>query len=328
MFQKTLADVEGAKYCIATSSGMAACDLVCRLMKPGDHIIVSDDLYGGCTGYFLNIAKDNGGLNVDAIDLRDLKVIEATFKSNTKLVWVETPTNPTLKIIDIEGISKLCKAHNAILAVDNTFMTPFLQSPLKLGADIVIHSCTKYIGGHSDIIMGAVLTSDDKIYEVLRKAATFTGGCPGPFDCYLATRGLKTLGLRVSRSQESAMKLAELLENHPKVEKVLYPGLKSHPGYELSKKQTRGTGSMISVFIKGGSKAANTFYNNLVLFGHAVSLGGVESLVSLPVMVTHKPVPPEIREKLGITDNMVRLSVGIEDYEDLKNDITHALDSI
>lgn len=328
VFEKTLAALEGGKHCIATSSGMATCDLVSHLLKPGDHVIVSDDLYGGVTGFFMTIAKDNLGLQVDAIDLRDLKTLQATFKSNTKLLWLETPTNPTLKVLDLKAIAKFCKEREVTFVVDNTFMTPYLQNPLKLGADIVVHSCTKFIGGHSDLIMGAIITSDDTIYARLKAASIFVGGCPSPFDCFLAMRGLKTLALRVERAQENAMKLATFLESHPRVETVIYPGLKSHPGHELTKKQAQGFGSLITITIKGTAEDANKFYENLVLFGHAVSLGGVESLVSLPVMVTHKGVPRETREKLGITETMVRLSVGIEDYEDLKNDINHALERL
>eukprot|EP00826_Nyctotherus_ovalis_P035328 TRINITY_DN302_c0_g1_i2.p2 TRINITY_DN302_c0_g1~~TRINITY_DN302_c0_g1_i2.p2 ORF type:complete len:310 (-),score=98.97 TRINITY_DN302_c0_g1_i2:197-1126(-) len=307
---------------------MAACNLVAHLLKPGDHVIVSDDLYGGCTSFFLGAAKNNYGLEVSAIDLGDLKLLQSTFKPNTKLLWLESPTNPTLKVLDIVEIAKLCKEKKVICVVDNTFMSPYLQNPLQLGADIVAHSCTKFIGGHTDLIMGAVLTSNEEIYAKLKSASIVVGSCPGPFDCYLATRGVKTLSLRMSRSQESAQKLAEYLEKHPKVEKVIYPGLKSHPGYETLKKQARGAGGVFTIVLKGTPEGANKFYKNLNLFGHAVSLGGIESLVSLPVMVTHKPVPPEIRAKLGITDTMLRLSVGIEDFEDLKNDIDHALESV
>jgi len=304
---------------------MAACNLVTHLLKPGDHIIVSDDLYGGSTAYFLTCAKKNYGLQVDAIDLQDLDVLESTFKPNTKLLWLETPTNPTLKVLDIEAIARICKKKGVICVADNTFLSPYLQNPLSLGADIVTHSCTKFIGGHSDLIMGAVLTSDDKLYDALKTASILTGGCPGPFDSYLATRGLKTLSLRMARCQENALKLAEFLERHPKVEKVIYPGLKSHPGYELLKRQARGSGGVLTIILKGTPEGANKFYENLTLFGRAVSLGGIESLVSLPVMVTHKLVPPDIRAKLGITDTMVRLSVGIEDFKDLKRDVENAL---
>jgi len=307
---------------------MASCNLIMHLLQPGDHMLASDDLYGGSTAYLLDIAKNNGGIHVDAIDMRDLKAVENGFKSNTKLLWLETPTNPTLKVCDIEAITKFCKAKKVICVVDNTFLSPYLQNPLDLGADIVTHSCTKYIGGHSDIIMGAVITSQDDIYKKLKTASILIGCCPGPFDCYLATRGIKTLGLRVKRSSKNAMKLAEFLEKHPKVEQVIYPGLKSHPGYELMKKQARGCGGIITIKVKGTQDNIGKFYKALALFGHGVSLGGVESLVSLPTMVTHKLVPPEIRAKLGITDNMVRLSIGIEDFEDLKNDLNHAMECL
>ncbi len=327
-FEKSLAALEKAKYCIATSSGMAACNLVCHLLQPGDHVIVSDDLYGGTTAYFLDVAKNTGGLHVDALDLRDVKTLQEAFKPNTKLLWLETPTNPTLKVLDVEAIAKLCKEHSTILVVDNTFLSPYLQNPLELGADIVTHSCTKYISGHSDLIMGAVLTSKEDLYKKLKMAAILIGCCPSPFDSYLALRGIKTLGLRVERCQQTALKVAQFLETHPKVEKVIYPGLKSHPDYELMKKQAKGSGGIVTFKLRGTKDSAIRFYENVVLFGHAVSLGGVESLISLPVMVTHKLVPPEIRAKLGITDNMVRLSIGVEDYEDLKNDISSALELV
>lgn len=262
------------------------------------------------------------------VDLRDPTLLEKAFKPNTKIVWFETPTNPTLKVIDIVSIAKMCKEKNVLLAIDNTFMSPYLQNPLELGADIVVHSCTKFIGGHSDIIMGAVVINKDDIYTKLKKASVLIGCCPGPFDCFLATRGIKTLGLRVERSQQTTVKLAEYLEKHPKIEKVIYPGLKSHPQHELIMKQAKGAGAIITIILKGTAEMANKFYKNLTLFGHAVSLGGVESLVSIPVMVTHKLVPPEMRAKLGITDTMVRLAIGIEDFEDLRDDISIALDSI
>jgi len=298
------------------------------MLKPGDHIVANNDLYGGTTNYLLDLGSESEGVKVDAIDLRDLSALTAAIKENTKMVWIESPTNPTLKIIDIEAIGRICREKNLLLVVDNTFFSPYLQNPLDLGANIVMHSCTKYIGGHSDVIMGAVMTSGDDLYKRLKKNASTLGCCPSPFDCFLASRGLKTLALRVERCQQTAMKLAEVLVKHPKIEEVLYPGLPSHPGYELNRKQSRGFGGMITLKLKGDVKTANEFYKRLSLFGHAVSLGSVESLVSIPVMVTHKSVPVATREKLGITESMVRLSIGVEDFEDLRDDLLNALEGI
>ncbi len=268
------------------------------------------------------------GVALDMVDMRDTKNLVAAIKPTTKLVWIETPTNPTLKILDVRAIAKICHEKKLILVADNTFMSPYLQNPLELGADIVVHSCTKYIGGHSDIIMGAVITSNDDLYARLKKNASLLGCCPGPFDCFLASRGLKTLALRVERAEQTAMKIAELLTKQPKVEEVLFPGLPNHPGYALNKSQTRGFGAMISIKIKGDEKKTNIFYNHLSIFGKAVSLGGVESLATIPVMITHKSVPAATREKLGITANMVRLSIGVEDFEDLRDDLLRALEAI
>jgi cystathionine gamma-lyase len=306
---------------------MGAVSVVYHYLKPGDHIVTSDDLYGGTTNYLLDLGTENEGVNVDMVDLRDVKNLVLAINEKTKMVWIESPTNPTLKIVDIIEIAKICKEKKVILVVDNTFFTPYLQNPIELGADIVIHSCTKYIGGHSDLIMGAVITSNDDIYKKLKKNSASLGCCPGPFDCFLASRGIKTLALRVERCQQTALKLAEILNKHPKIDQVLYPGLPTHPGYELNKKQARGFGGMITIKLKDATKA-NDFYKKLTLFGHAVSLGSVESLVTIPTMVTHKAVPVAAREKLGITDSMVRLSIGVEEFEDLRDDLLHALDGI
>jgi cystathionine gamma-lyase len=306
---------------------MGAVSVVYHYLKPGDHIVTSDDLYGGTTNYLLDLGTENEGVNVDMVDLRDVKNLVLAINEKTKMVWIESPTNPTLKIVDIIEIAKICKEKKVILVVDNTFFTPYLQNPIELGADIVIHSCTKYIGGHSDLIMGAVITSNDDIYKKLKKNSASLGCCPGPFDCFLASRGIKTLALRVERCQQTALKLAEILNKHPKIDQVLYPGLPTHPGYELNKKQARGFGGMITIKLKDATKA-NDFYKKLTLFGHAVSLGSVESLVTIPTMVTHKAVPLATREKLGLTDSMVRLSIGVEEFEDLRDDLLHALDGI
>jgi len=326
VLEKTLASLENAKYCIATSSGLGAVSIVYHMLRPGDHVVSNDDLYGGTTNYLLEQGVESQGIQVDLVDLRDLKAFAAAIKENTKLVWVESPTNPTLKILDMEALSAICKEKKLILVADNTFLTPCLQNPLDLGADIVIHSCTKYIGGHSDIIMGCVMTNNEEYFKKMKKNALNLGCCPSPFDCYLASRGLKTLAIRVAKSAENAMKLAEVLVNHPKIEEVLYPGLPNHPGHDIIKKHARGFGGMITIKLKD-PKNTYEFYRKLTLFGHAVSLGGVESLVCIPVMITHKSVPKDLREKLGITDSMVRLSIGIEDFEDLRDDLLQALES-
>lgn len=325
VLEKTLASLENAKHCIATSSGMAAVSIVYHLLKPGDHVVGNNDLYGGTTNYLLDLGIESEGIKADFVDLRDINAFKESLKENTKLVWAESPTNPTLKVLDLEAIAAICKEKKIILVVDNTFLTPCLQNPLDLGADIVIHSCTKYIGGHSDIIMGCAMTNNEELYKKMKKNSSSLGCCPGPFDCFLASRGLKTLAIRVAKAQENAMKLAEVLSGHPKITEVIYPGLPNHPGHELIKKQARGFGSMITIKLKDPQKA-NDFYKKLTVFGHAVSLGGVESLVSIPVMITHKAVPKDLRDKLGITDSMVRIAIGIEDFEDLKDDLMQALE--
>eukprot|EP01022_Parablepharisma_sp_SALTPOND_P028525 TRINITY_DN71097_c0_g1_i1.p3 TRINITY_DN71097_c0_g1~~TRINITY_DN71097_c0_g1_i1.p3 ORF type:complete len:415 (-),score=40.52 TRINITY_DN71097_c0_g1_i1:1762-3006(-) len=327
ILEKTLAALEKGKYCVCTSSGMGAVSIVYHLLHPGDHVVACDDLYGTITFYLTDFGKERQGVQIDTVDLRDVKNLQNSLKPNTKLVWIETPTNPTLNVVDIAAVAKICKEKGIMVAVDNTFSTPYLQNPLELGADIVIHSCTKYIGGHSDLMMGAAITNNEDMYKKMRKYVSVLGCCPSALDCFLAMRGLKTLSLRMERSQCSAMKLAELLEKHPKVAKTVYPGLKSHPGHEIMKKQAKGFGGIITLIMKSGTDAT-TFYKKLTLFGHAVSLGNVGSLVTIPLMATHSDVPLEIRTKLGIDETMVRLSIGIEEFDDLRDDIMKALDAI
>ena len=247
-------------------------------------------------------------------------------KPNTKIVWAETPTNPTLKICDIAGIAKICKEKKALMVVDNTFFTPYLQNPLDLGADMVVHSITKYIGGHSDVVMGAIMLNDKALYDRLFFTIKSIGSGASPFDCYLALRGSKTLHVRVERAMQNAQKIAELLDKHPKVDRVIYPGLKSHPQYELCKKQSRGPGAMISFYIKGDINTAERFLRAVKIFTLAESLGGVESLIENPALMTHFSVPPEQRKILGIEDNFIRISVGIEEAKDLIEDIKQALE--
>lgn len=305
---------------------MAAFSLIIHMVKSGEHVIANEDLYGGTTNYILDLAKDCG-LNIEMVDLRDLKAVEKAVKPNTKLIMAESPTNPTLKILDIKGLVKIAKENKITLAVDNTFMSPANQNPLELGADVVMHSCTKYIGGHSDLIMGAVITNDEELWKKMKRNLHLLGCCPGPHDCFLATRGLKTLQLRVERAQENAMKIADILAKHPKIVETMYPGLPTFPGHQLIKEQAKGFGSMITIKLKDGDQVTK-FYNALTLFGHAVSLGGVESLVSLPVKITHKSLPADLKSKLGITESMVRLAIGIEQFEDIRDDLLHALDAL
>lgn len=307
---------------------MGASTVVFNILKRGDHIIASDDLYGGNTNSLNDMVPKTMGIQVSIADLTDPGIVLKLIKKETKLVWVETPTNPMLRVYDISALAKICQEHNLMLAVDNTFMSPVLQNPLSLGATIVVHSCTKYIGGHSDIIMGAIITSDKEIYDRLSMAYICVGPCPSPFDCFLALRGIKTLQYRVYQAQESAMKLADVLSKHPKVDSVIYPGLPSHPGHELMKKQAKGFGGMISFRVKGGLEEAKKVCESCTLFGNAVSLGGVESLITIPVQVTHKSVPVEQKKKLGLTDNLIRASLGVETYEDLRDDLLNALSKV
>ena len=323
-----MAALEGATHCICTASGMAAVCLVLHLLRPKDHLIANVDLYGGTTNFLNDLAPNCQGIDVEKIDFCDLAAFVKAIKPTTRMVLLETPTNPTLKVYDLKAVAKICKEKKLIMVVDNTFMSPYLQNPLALGADIVIHSCTKYIGGHADLVMGAVMTSDEALHAELRKASILLGPCPSPFDCFLALRGVKTMALRVEASQANAAKLAEVLAAHPKIEECLYPGLASHPGRAIMLAQSRGFGGMITVKVRGTAEQAKKLCDSLTLFTHAVSLGGVESLVTIPAMITHKSVPLDVRQKLGITDNMVRFSVGIEEFEDLRDDILQALAQI
>ncbi len=306
---------------------MGAVSIVYHLLSPGDHVVSGDDLYGTISHYVSEFGKLHQGIDMEMRDLRDFHALTKAIKPNTKLVWLETPSNPTLNVTDISEVAKICKAKNILLAVDNTFCTPYLQNPLELGADIVVHSCTKFIAGHSDLMMGAVITNSEDLFKRMKKNTSVLGCCPSAMDCFLALRGLKTLALRVERAQSTASRLAEIVEKNPKLMKVFYPGLKSNPGYETHKRQARGPGAIITLIFHSG-EAARTFYGKLKLFGHAVSLGSVGSLVTIPVLATHSDVPLELRTRLGITEAMVRLSVGIEDFEDLRDDVLAALNSI
>lgn len=327
-FEECIAKCENGKYALAFASGSATTVTVIHMLKAGDHVISVDDVYGGTNRYFDKVARPSMGLEFSMVDFTKAGTLEAAIKPNTKMVWLETPTNPTLKIVDIEAISAVAHKHGLIVVVDNTFASPFLQSPLDLGADIVVHSCTKYIGGHSDVVMGVLATNNDEYYTKLKFLQNSIGAVPAPFDCYMALRGMKTLHLRMREHSKNAAAVAMYLESHACVESVIYPGLTSHPQHELAKKQMRGFGGMITFFIKGGMEEARTFLENLSLFALAESLGAVESLAESPVIMTHASVPPEQRKLLGISDSLIRLSVGCEDIEDIMADLNKAFAAV
>jgi cystathionine beta-lyase/cystathionine gamma-synthase len=321
-----LASLEDAKFGLCFSSGLGASTTTMMLLNAGDHVICGDDVYGGTFRLFDKVFK-RFGLEFTFVDGRDVREIEKAIKPNTKMLWIETPTNPLLRLIDIKLAVGAVKAanKNIIVVVDNTFASPYLQKPLNLGADVVVHSTTKYLGGHSDVVGGAVLTSREDLYETLKFHQNAAGATPGPFDCWLVLRGLKTLALRMKAHEQNAMAIAKVLEKHPAVEKIFYPGLPTHEQHELAKKQMAGFGGMISIVVRGGLENAKQVLSGTKLFALAESLGGVESLISHPATMTHGSIPKDVREARGIVDGLVRLSVGIEDIEDLTADIEAAL---
>ena len=320
-----LAKCEYSKYCCAFSSGLAATSAITQMFRSGDNIICIDDVYGGTQRYFRQIVGQCSNITFTFIDMNDLDNVSSSCNEKTKLIWVESPTNPLLKISDIRALSAITKEKGIYLCVDNTFMSPYLQNPILLGADIVVHSVTKYIGGHSDVLMGAVITDNEEIYNKLRFIQNGVGAVPSPFDCYLALRGLKTLHLRMEAAMENAMIIAEFLQVHPKVESVIYPGLPTHPQYALQKIQSKGPGAMITFYLKANFEQVVSFLSAFQLFTLAESLGAVESLIEAPAVMTHASVPPEQRQLLGIRDNMIRLSIGIEHVDDLIDDLRNAL---
>lgn len=324
--EDALASIENGTRGLAFASGLAATDSVMKLLKPNDEVIAMDDLYGGTYRMFARIYQDFG-IKFHFVDMTDLEKLESLINENTKLVWVETPTNPLMKLADIAEIAKITKKHNLLFAVDNTFATPYLQKPLDLGADIVMHSATKYLGGHSDVIAGALIVKDKELGEKLHFAQFATGGTLGPMDSYLVLRGIKTLHLRVQRHSENGARVAEFLASHPAIKRVYYPGLESHPHHEIAKKQMiGGFGGMVTFTFKSGKlEDAVKFLEKVKVFTLAESLGGVESLANHPTSMTHASVPAEKRAEIGITDDLVRLSVGVEDIEDLLADIAQAL---
>lgn len=327
-YEALIASLEGGKHGLAFSSGSAATATIMSLFKAGDHIISIDDVYGGTQRFFRRISTPQSGLNYSFIDTADEKSLEAAFTDKTKLVWIESPTNPTLKVTDMEKVTKIAHAHNAIVVVDNTFMSPYNQNPLAFGADLVVHSVTKYINGHSDVVGGVIVTNDDDLHTRLRFLQNGIGAVPSPFDCFMVMRGVKTLHVRLKEHNKNAMALAKYLEASDKVEKVAYPGLPSHPQHEIAKKQQKGFGGMVTIWLKGGIDQARAFLERLEVFSLAESLGGVESLIEHPATMTHASVPAEERVKLGISDTLIRLSVGIEDEEDLIADVKNALDAV
>lgn len=327
-FEKCLAGTEQGKYGLAFASGLAATNAIMGIYNPGDHILTTDDVYGGSRRLFSRYASPKQSIEFSFVNTSDLNEVRASIKENTKMIWIESPTNPTLKISDIAEISKIAKEKNIKVFVDNTFASPYCQSPLELGADAVIHSVTKYIGGHTDVVMGVVVTSDFSLYEPLKFLQNAIGGVPSPFDCYNALKGMKTLHLRMKAHSKNALKVAQFLEAHEKVEKVIYPGLPSHPQHDLAKKQMKRFSGMITFFIKGGLQAARTFLTSTKLFICAESLGAVECLMEHPGIMTHASVPEEVRGQLGISDSLIRLSIGVEFIEDIIGDIRQALEKV
>lgn len=323
--EENLAALEGGEYGLCFSSGMAAISAVISALSSGDHVLSGDDLYGGTYRVFTKVFE-RFGILFDFVDTTNSEEVLKKITPKTKLLWLETPTNPLLNITDISEVSKIAHAKNVPVAVDNTFATPYLQEPLSLGADLVVHSSTKYIGGHSDVVGGAVITSDKSWYERLKFIQNSVGAVPGPMDSFLLLRGTKTLALRMERHCENALQIARFLLQHPKVLKVYYPGLESHKGHTLAKKQMRAFGGMISFELADGFEAAKKMASQMKIFSLAESLGGVESLIGHPATMTHAAIPREERLKRGLTDGLIRLSVGIEDAEDLISDLSQALD--
>tara|TARA_A100001011_G_scaffold127775_1_gene134779 strand:+ start:156 stop:1295 length:1140 start_codon:yes stop_codon:yes gene_type:complete len=323
--ENSLASIENGNFGLAFSSGLSAIDAILKLFEPGDEIISTNDLYGGSYRLFDKVFK-KFGLKFIFSDLQNIEEIKDLISNRTKMIWVETPTNPMMNLIDINSISKLCKKNKILLAVDNTFATPFLQKPLDLGADIVMHSATKYLAGHSDVILGALIVKDDSLAKQLYFLQNSTGAICGPMDSFLTLRGIKTLHVRMERHCFNAEKIIEFLSNHKKIDKLYWPGISTHPNHELAKAQMSGFGGMISFTTKNGDfKSVQEITSKLRVFTLAESLGGVESLANHPASMTHASIPKELREKTGVVDSLIRLSVGIEDHEDLINDLNQAI---
>ncbi len=328
-YERCVAALEGGTHGYAFASGMAATATILELLDAGSHVVCMDDVYGGTYRLFERVRRRSAGLDFSWVDLADPAAFEAAIRPQTRMVWIETPTNPLLKLVDIARIAESARRHELIVVVDNTFATPILQRPLELGAHIVMHSATKYLNGHSDMVGGiAVVGEEGELSGRMTFLQNAVGGVQGPFDSFLALRGLKTLHLRMRAHCENAQALADWLQTHPAIEKVIYPGLPSHPQHALARQQMSGFGGMISVYLKGGIDAARRMMERCELFTVAESLGGVESLINHPAIMTHASVPPENRSRLGIADNLVRLSVGLEDLPDLRSELEAALASV
>ncbi|MEJ5208430.1 MAG: cystathionine gamma-synthase [Lysobacteraceae bacterium] len=325
-YERCVAALESGQHGYAFASGLAATSTVLEALDAGSHVICMDDVYGGTFRLLEGVRRRSAGIQTSFVDLNDMDALAAAVRPETRLIWCETPTNPLLKIVDLERLAEFARKRNILLAVDNTFASPILQRPLELGAHLVMHSATKYLNGHSDIVGGIAVVGDDaELAEKMTYLQNAVGGVQGPFDSFLALRGLKTLHLRMRAHCDNALELAQWLQTHPKVEKVIHPGLNSHPQHALAKRQMHGFGGMISVYVKGGLDGARRTMERTELFACAESLGGVESLVNHPAIMTHASVPAASREKLGIHDNLIRLSVGVEDVADLRRDLDDAL---
>ncbi len=325
-YERCVADLEGGRQGYAFASGLAAASTVLDLLDSGSHVIAMDDLYGGTYRLFERVRRRSAGLDFSFIDLNDGAALKAALKPNTRMIWAETPTNPMLKLVDLAKIGAFARKHGLILVVDNTFCSPMLQRPLEFGADLVLHSATKYINGHSDMVGGIVVAGENaELAEQMAFLQNSVGAVAGPFDSFLAMRGLKTLHLRMRAHCESAMILAQWLDKHPAIERVIYPGLKSHPQHALARRQMNGFGGIISIEVKGGLRKSRRMLERCKLFALAESLGGVESLIEHPAIMTHASVPPANRKRLGISDGLVRLSVGVEDVSDLRSELESAL---
>lgn len=325
-YERCIADLEGGRQGYAFASGLAAASTVLDLLDSGSHVIAMDDLYGGTYRLFERVRRRSAGLDFSFIDLNDMAALKAALKPNTRMIWAETPTNPMLKLVDLAKLGAFAKKHDLILVVDNTFCSPMLQRPLEYGADLVLHSATKYINGHSDMVGGIVVAGDNpELCEQMAFLHNSVGAIAGPFDAFLAMRGVKTLHLRMRAHCESALILAQWLEKHPAIERVIYPGLKSHPQHALAKRQMDAFGGIVTIEVKGGLRKARKMLERCHLFALAESLGGVESLIEHPAIMTHASIPPAIRKRLGISDGLIRLSVGVEDVGDLRDELAAAL---
>jgi len=326
VLEECLAPLEKAKHALTFSSGLGATTALSFLLEAGNHVLLVDDVYGGTNRFFRQCAS-RMGIESSFVDMLNLKLTEEAIKPNTTMIWIESPTNPTLKLIDIKAVTELAKRKNPnmIVVIDNTFSSSYFQTPLEFGTDIVVHSLTKYMNGHSDVVMGAIMTNNEDLYKRIKFLQNSLGIVPSPYDCSLVNRSLKTLALRMREHMSNGLKVARALENNPCIEKILYPGLESHPQHELYKRQMKGFGGMISIYVKGGLEETTTFLKELKIFALAESLGGYESLIEHPAIMTHASVPPVQRQMLGIVDNLVRISVGLEDADDLIQDLNQAL---